>query len=679
MDVSRARKLAPLVVLAVATGLIAKKAIGGIVAKVGHPAGSLDDSYIHFQYARAFAEGHPFRYHAGEPISTGATSLLWPLLLAPFHLVGFRDEAILWPAWTLSFVALGALAYETYRLTEPLTGQPAALGAGAMVLLFGGLVWCAASGMEVVPFAWSIVFASRRAADWAEAKPNERTKRRLRPLLAVAFAAPLLRPEGSLTALLVGAVIALFPLDGARSPRRARAWSLPFVLAALGPTFVLVALTGHTTSSTAQVKLLFGNPYHPLGETVVANLRLFFGTILDGDVWSAEFLPHGGAVLACFGVVSIAWRGFATKRWVRAVLALVIAASMLIPCFYVTFLWNRLRYLWPFAPGWFVGLACFARTMGDLLARLRAGPRLALTTSGVLAGAFAGALAVRLDWVLEDVAQSASGIDRQQAALGRWARENLPQDARIGVNDTGAIAYFGDRPTFDVVGLTTPSEGRYWVGGSASRLEHYEKMRQATPALLPTHFIVYPEWMGCDPILGRALHEAVVTDATILGGQVMRVYEARWDLLGSGQEPWTALARVDDDVDIADLESEASHSYDLYDAREGEQTTEEGNAPTGAVIVDGGRTNRTTDRFFADVPTGDRALLVARLAANAPTAIHVRVDDKQIATTILEPGPWTEVDFAIPEDVRGSHKRIEVNAEGSTFTSFHYWLGTKPN
>src|SRR4029078_7606615 len=94
------------------------------------------------------------------------------------------------------------------------------------------------------------------------------------------------------------------------------------------------------------------------------------------------------------------------------------------------------------------------------------------------------------------------------------------------LHSSGAMWSLGKRKTFDVVALTTPSEGRYWVMGAGSRLEHYERMPRA---LLPTHFIVYPEWMACDPVLGRMLHEAVVTDESILGGQAMRVHEARWD------------------------------------------------------------------------------------------------------------------------------------------------------
>ena len=45
-----------------------------------------------------------------------------------------------------------------------------------------------------------------------------------------------------------------------------------------------------------------------------------------------------------------------------------------------------------------------------------------------------------------------AGSTGSKSALGRWAKDALPEDARIGLNDTGAIAYFGDRRTFDIVG-----------------------------------------------------------------------------------------------------------------------------------------------------------------------------------------------------------------------------------
>jgi hypothetical protein len=671
--IRRAARWAPLVV---ATAFVAHRAIGGILAKLGHPGATLDDAYIHFQYARAIAEGHPFRFQAGEPISTGATSFLWPALLAPFYALGLRGESILWAAWGLSFGALGALAYEAYALAKPLAGRAASLGAGAMIVAFGGLVWSAASGMEVVPFAWLVAHTARHGAEWAE-DVAARTRRRLLVLVTLAALCPLTRPEGALVSVALAFVIALHPRRGGlaiggRDVGRLEA--LACVVAALAPNLLLLAMTGSPTSSTAQVKLLFGNPYYDVRAASLANARLLVGTILDGEVWSAEFLPRGGAPIACLGLAALAWRGVTEKRLARAALVLLLALAMFVPCMYVTFLWNRLRYLWPFATGWLVGLACLARIVGGVASRFdrRAG----VVATALVAGATAGALAVRLDGVLEDVAQSASGIDRQQVALGRWAKTALPEDARIGVNDTGAIAYFGDRRTFDVVGLTTPTEGRYWVAGAASRLEHYERVHRASPGALPTHFIVYPEWMALAPVLGEPLHEATVVDSTILGGQTMSVSEARWAHLGSGELPWTATSKIHDVVDVADLESEAAHDYALLGAREGEQEAREDDAPDRAVVVDGGRTNRRRDRFFVDLPTDGTSIGIARLASATPTEIRVTVGGEEISSLALEGGPWVELAFEIPTEARGAHREIEVISAGAPFTSFHYWFAS---
>ena len=449
---------------------------------------------------------------------------------------------------------------------------------------------------------------------------------------------------------------------------------LAFLAAAIAPNLLLLALTGQATSSTAQVKLLPGNPYYVMPDAAIANARLLVGTILEGEIWSAEFLPRGGAPFACAGLAALLWRGHASRRVFRAVAVLALALAMFVPCLYVTFLWNRLRYLWPFAPAWFVGLACLARALGALLGRVDA--RAGVATTTLVAGGFAGSLAVRLDWVIDDVAQSSSGIDRQQAELGRWAELNLPRDARIGVNDTGAIAYFGNRLTFDIVGLTTPSEGRYWVAGAASRFEHYERLRLSSPTSLPTHFIIYPEWMACDPILGKPLHEAVVTDSSILGGQVMRVYEARWDHLASGELPWTTGPgkTILDTVDVADLESEKEHAYELLGAHDGEQAVVEGNAPDGAVVLDGGRTHRIRDRFVVKLPAGHPVHGVGRVETAGHSVVHVQVEGKAVHSQTLDGGPWVEIAFDIPAELAKERTTVEVIADGASFSSFHWWF-----
>jgi hypothetical protein len=643
-----------------------------VVARVGHAAATLDDAYIHFQYARAFAEGHPLRYQAGEAASSGATSLLWPAVLAPFWLVGLRDSKLVWVAWILSFAALGALAYEVFQLARRLTGPQVAAGAGAMVFASSGLVWSAASGMEVVPFAWMIARTLRLASEWAEALPAARTVRARRELVLFACALPLLRPEGALFSVFAGATLALFP----RAPSRTeRSKALPALLAPLVPGLIAWLATGSVRSSTMTVKLLVGNPYYPahaLFTVVARNTRVLVGTLLNGEVWSQEFLPAHAAPLWMGGLFAIVAMGVQRRvRW-RAAGVLLFALAMFVPCTYDTFLWNRLRYLWPFFPGWLIGAACAAELASDLLAAVR--PRWKVAAP-ILVGAIAGALAVHLDFAIDDVAESASGIDRQQSELGRWVKRTLPADARVGVNDTGAIAYFGERRTFDVVGLTTPEEARYWVAGAGSRLEHYEVLARTAPARLPTHFVVYPEWMACEAVLGEFLTEAVVRDATILGGQSMRAFVADYSRLGSGERPWSSPGEPLDALDVADLESEAAHGYALLGAAAGEQIARAGEAPDDRPIVDGGRTRRKMERFTLKIPASATAL-VARMESDLPARARVVFDGEGGGTLDVPGEGWSELRLALPAAVRGGARdKVDVEITSDLpLTVFHYWV-----
>ncbi|WP_394826350.1 hypothetical protein [Pendulispora albinea] len=669
------------------TACLAYWAIGGVLAKLGHPGATLDDSFIHFQYARSFAEGHPLRFQPGEPISTGATSLLWPLLLAPFYLLGFRDLAILWPAWLLSFAALAMLAREVYRLTRPLAGQAAAISAAAMVPAFGGLVWCAASGMEAVPFAWAIARTIRLCADWPEVardrdpSTDARRRRHLGELVAFAWAAFLLRPEGAFYTLIATATLLVFP-SGPGLGARARAL-LPLAV----PGFVALGLrlvSGSVLTSTAHVKLLVGNPYYGGGAlwgAVEYNVKLLYDTLLNGKIWSAEFIPAGGAVVGLLGLASIAFLGWREQQRWRALLIVLLAVGIAIPCFYVSFLWNRLRYLWPFASGWFVGLACLARLAGDGLARIR--PRWRIVTP-ILGGTFVGLFASKLSGTLDDIANCASGIDRQQVKLGRWAKANLPRDVRIGLNDTGAIAYFSERPTFDVVGLTTPGEGRHWVAGPGSRFEHYERLAALDPKRLPTHFIVYPEWMACDPVLGAMLTEAVVLDSTVLGGTTMRAYLADWRLLGSGERPWTSGlddAQRMDALDVADVASEAEHAYDLAGARDGQNLVRSdavAESERPATVVDGGRTGRRVERFVLHLRDGAKVRVVARLESAAANVLRVRVSGRELPpVTLAASASWTETVLEIPPDAVKAETPVEISA-AQPFAAYHYWAFASP-
>jgi hypothetical protein len=661
--------------------VLAWLSIAAVLKKVGHPGAALDDSYIHFQYARAIVEGHPFRYFDGQPRTMGATSALWPALLAPFYAIGFRENLILWPAWGLSFVALGVLAREVMLLARPLAGSYASMGAAAMVFAFSPFTWCAGSGMEVLPFTLCLVRAARRGSEWAEATTDAEAPR-ARELVVLAFAAPLFRPEGALASVVV-AVAFVASIRPARSTKRL-ALAAAALVGAVAPQLLSKAVTGSFRSNTALVKLLPGNPYYVgpvLRRAIEQNVHTLVHTLLDGEVWSAEFIPHGSMPFALAGLGCVAWFGVRSRRLAyRTASILVLAAAIAVPCAYVSFLWNRLRYLWPFAPFWIVGAACLARVVGDVLGSVR--PRWRLATP-LVAWGIAGLFAAKLDGTIDDLADSASGIDRQQVTLGKWAAHALEPTDTVGVNDTGAIAYFGGHRTFDIVGLTTQDEGRYWVAGAASRFEHYERLKLTAPAVLPDVFIIYRQWMGMDGLFLRRLQEATVTDSTILGGQTMVADVPDWNLLGTGARPWSwgydakgAPAPLDE-LDVADLESEAEHRYELLGGDDGDETVTAGESPTKHPVMDGGRRERSRDRYrLGRIPEGRPIHGVVRLGATDTTYVTVTVDGAPAGRFTLSTASWTEQPLALPGAHTGSV--VELTPETGTLTTYHYWVFDGP-
>nr|MCU0475215.1 hypothetical protein [Anaerolineae bacterium] len=80
--------------LLLAAGMVSAMLAGAARGADGWPLMPVDDAYIHFQYAKQAATGQPFVYVAGDPATSGATSLVYPWLLAGGWLLGWRELAL---------------------------------------------------------------------------------------------------------------------------------------------------------------------------------------------------------------------------------------------------------------------------------------------------------------------------------------------------------------------------------------------------------------------------------------------------------------------------------------------------------------------------------------------------------------------------------------------------------
>ena len=155
----RSRALLVVAALAVAIVFLASM----LSATNGHFVPQVVDLYVVCQYARSFAEGHPFQYNPGEPASTGATSLLHTMLLGVAHACGARGEGLVAFAIIAGagfFVAAVLLAR---RVGARLGGGPEGLLAGGLMAFGGPVVWGFLYGSDMALFMllclWLLVLA----------------------------------------------------------------------------------------------------------------------------------------------------------------------------------------------------------------------------------------------------------------------------------------------------------------------------------------------------------------------------------------------------------------------------------------------------------------------------------------------------------------------------------------
>jgi len=469
--------------------------IAGPVGLLGFP---LDDSWIHFQFARNVAEGHGFAYNPGVPVS-GSTAPLWTLLLAGLFKAGGAS-----PAWAKAAgiaAALGA-AWLARRLALAWTGDTALGLTAALVTAWSApMVWGALSGMEVTLAAFLVM-----ATLVAHAAG--------RPLLAAALAGlcVLARPE---SALLVPLLWLAGPLTARRS---AIAWGLPALILLPWVAFN-VRTTGTPLPATAAAKIggglvgllsgaressvtdFLSRPWQFEREWIawLATVNVLLPVLLVPGLWvlwqrggRACALPASLLLLHPLGMALLApYRGPAFQEGRYSIqllpLAIVVAVSAFVPLASMA----RPR------PSW--GRVACALLLVASLASLGPG-------------------ATRYAWAVQN-------IDAMQVTLGHWIDAHTPAGARLALNDVGAITYLGRREMIDVMGLVTPAIIPYRRDGEAGILRYLERA-------CPDYLIIFPAWfpaLSTRADLFTPIHRVKLDHNTVAGADEMVVYETAWN------------------------------------------------------------------------------------------------------------------------------------------------------
>lgn len=400
----------------------------------GEWSAPLDDVFIHFDYARATALGHPFEWTVGNGYSSGNTSLTYPFVLAFGWLLGFKDRSLMiWAALLAATCVFGVLLAARQLFIESARDDWGRLSSYLLPPVFlgvGALDWSLWSGMEVSFFlaTWAVALMALRKLE-GDARNETPPSRVSAHAWWLGLAGALLvttRPEASAT-------IAIFGLAAAHAHRREGARRMLGLLLRIGApaAFALTlqalankALTGEWSANGAIVKLALNNPYMTGAEKLddyvgnvkyaaLRNLDYHFAHI-EGETMSA-LLPSlpaglGGASPLVYLARTAWWAGmvplalavlplaFSRTRRVALVLWAQIVAWVAIVALNGQVRWQNERYVMP-AVAWLMILLALGVSVAFRRRALVHG-RGGLGRPGVVSTVLLGALMVQVIGVL---------------------------------------------------------------------------------------------------------------------------------------------------------------------------------------------------------------------------------------------------------------------------------------
>ncbi|HLL24524.1 MAG TPA: hypothetical protein VK427_20475, partial [Kofleriaceae bacterium] len=548
------RPYVPALVICIAAVVLAVQFAYATQVHAGELGLPLDDSYIYLTYAKQFGRGEPFTYYRGGGYSAGSTSVLWPMLLAPFWTLGARGHALVWVSFALCTALYALTLVGVYRIVRVLVASElAGFLAAAMVLGIAPFAWTSLAGMEVA-FAsallvWTLYLLVRLPA--GDVMPPSKR------LVALLAATSLSRPEAMMIVFFIVAV-AVFERARVRAWRAAALWATPMI----APVAWLVAnklLAGNFMPNTGVAKSHFYLPgfdwtywWDAVTTQTARMLKALFFDQTSPLVW-----PELIAALWLVGAARVALWARRERKWLAGFVLVTAPFAMIFAVIASSGQWSfqNYRYIAPAFPLLFVAVGC---VFGPPRYRPWWHAIAAVTVVAFLSSSVRG---LRDDIAL--FAQNATDLNRQVVRLGRYVARKLP-DARIMFHDAGAIAYYGDTPVYDMLGLVTNHQTNVANHGPGARFEFLERLPVERR---PTHFAYYPAWMGQDEMFGEVLLDTPIGQAfhhrRLVGDTNMQLIAARWWTAHTAERPFAVPAgwRVVDRVDIADVADEAAHGW----------------------------------------------------------------------------------------------------------------------
>lgn len=510
--------LIPLLLLTVITLLAAAYYLHSLLTLTeGRLAVPLDDTWIHFQFARNISQGHGFSFNPGDP-QPGSTAPLWTLLLS---VVGLFSQEFLLPAIVLSGFFLLLTVWLSYGFTVWLTRDRfAGLLAGLSVALTGRLLWAGLAGMETTAFA-----ALSVAAVWLYARQG------LRPFPALLFAlAGQMRPEGH-------ALFALALLDtvysGLRQAPAARVletfavspptkpWQ-PMRKQLLWPIIIYLLVAAPYTLFSLQVT---GNPlpntfYAKVGSEHFFSVRTLRETLQYH--WTDNPFMF---ILALLGL----W-----PTWKRSRLPVMwLLGLWLLTPIIIDQVWHHGRYTIPLIPFQMIVAAVGLYWLLDT-ARRQIQTRTGSTTHRpYLSALVLLLLLLGAAWKFQAWAtmlgHNAREILEIDVALGEWLAENTPADAVLAIDDIGAVTFLSERKIIDMNGLVSPE---MWPAVQQPvGLPRDSSLTRLLSRAQPDYMVAFPLWhweLTQNRNVAQPVHGVDTATHTIIFQPEAYVFETTW-------------------------------------------------------------------------------------------------------------------------------------------------------
>jgi hypothetical protein len=474
----------------------------------------LDDAMVSMRYARNMADGHGLVWNAGETPVEGYTNLLWTLWMSVVHAVGIS------PAWTSLVVAassiplLIAVAWIAGRiagrLAEDSSGRPAVM-ALALVSLYYPLIFWALRGSEIgavtLAVTASTLFALRliermKLADLVQFAIAGMAAILLRldsivPVVILGGAVTVLRPASERLRLAIGLLLVVgvpivahglfsaiyyssvlpntyyLKMTGVSLWTRVSRGSLMFALAVLrhfGPMLILAAAACRTGARSVRERRIV---------LAVFAGQALYSVYAGGDAWESYGFANryltvaapGLLVLAALEIEAIA-RGVkeSGQPLVAVVRVLAVFSAVKLTIEWAIVAANRdvdydLLFLYRdhkavAVVGILTGLVLIAivfQASRPLIARLRASasnpaPRVAFGLAAavwMLTNGQNTALWLRFD-------APEARYDNHIARAGMLIKASTTDDAVIAAARVGALTYFAERRSLDLLGKSDP-------------------------------------------------------------------------------------------------------------------------------------------------------------------------------------------------------------------------------